>query len=144
MNAKRAESGVLELLQKGLFSEERVRALERRVQERLEGDARGRRQQSAEVGVLWGELAEVDREIERLVDAIAEGVLVEQLRERMAGAEARRKAVLRELSRATSADVPAVLSVLPSAVRGIVRDLRQMLARGKVGAVRAALGNLVE
>jgi len=144
VNAKRAESGVLELLQTSLFSEERLQALERRVQSRLERAARGRREHSAEVGVLRAELAEVDQEIERLVNAVAEGVLVEQLRARMALAEARRKGILRELALAESADVPAVLSVLPSAIGGIVRDLRQMLARGKVGAVRTALGSLVE
>ena len=143
VNAVEAEQAVLDLLEPLFCDEAVLEQLVREVQRRL-ADARKRRAagHSAQAQ-LKAQLAEVEREISRLVGWIAKGKLVEDLERLMAAAEMRRDHLRRELARTRETAPPSGVDVLPDAVRRIVSDLRQMLAAGHVEEVKSALSRLV-
>ena len=97
-----------------------------------------------ETDQLAQKLAVVNAEIGNLVEAIARGVLVEELTERMRQAEVRR-AALREEIRSRSEDwIPTEkVRILPTAVRALMGNLQKLLASGETEEVKAALRPLV-
>ena len=85
----------------------------------------------------------MENEISRLVDAVAEGSLVDDLKGRMRQAEARRERLRQDLAVAEN-EAASWLQVIPGAVKAIVDDLGRMLRQGQVERVKAALSRLVE
>ena len=143
VNAAEAEQAILDLLEPLFCSEEVLQRLVVQVQKRF-AQARARGVERRSTGAqLRSQLARVETEIGRLVDWIAKGALVEDLEQRMQGAQKRRDHLRRELAELTAAGPPTGLEVLPSAVRKIVSDLRGMLAAGQVEKVMSALSRLV-
>ena len=143
VNAAEAEQAILDLLEPLFCSEEVLQRLVAQVQKHL-AQARARRVERRSTGAqLRSQLAKVETEIGRLVDWIAKGTLVEDLEQRMQGAQERRDHLRRELAGLAAAEAPTGLEVLPSAVRKIVSDLRGMLAAGQVEKVKGALSRLV-
>jgi len=110
------------------------------------GRPEARRQRSHQrnaQGKLRGELAEVEARIARFMEWIGKGRLVDDLESQMMAAEARRDYLRRELARARSAEMPDGIAMLPTAVRKIVSDLRQMLEAGRVEDLKRILSRLI-
>jgi len=86
---------------------------------------------------------EGEAEVQRLVKAVAKGVLVKDLAGEMKAAETKRGRLRQEIAAEEGADMPAAINVLPATVRRIVSDLPRMLAAGQVEQVKSALKRLV-
>jgi hypothetical protein len=143
VNAVEAEQAILNLLEP-LFCDEAVLAkLEAAVRKWLTEARRQRSRRKGAEAQLKADLAEVEREIARLVQWIAKGRLVDDLEAQMTAAEARRGYLRGELARARASEPPAGIDALPAAVRKIVSDLRGMLAAGQVEQVKRSLSRLV-
>jgi len=143
VNAAEAEQAILDMIEP-LFCNETVLAqLETEVRKRLAEARRQRSRQKSAEGKLKSELAEVEAQIGRFVEWIAKGKLVEDLERQMLAAEARRDYLRREVARARAAAPPDGVDMLPTAVRKIVSDLRQMLEAGRVEDLKRILSRLV-
>ena len=143
VNAAEAEQAILELLEPLFCNPVVLERIATQVQKRLADARRRRMEERSAAAQLTSELAEVEQEISRLVDWIAKGKLVGDLEQKMAAAEIRRDYLRRELARTRAANASPGIDLLPSAVKRIVSDLREMLAAGQVEPVRSALGRLV-
>jgi hypothetical protein len=117
--------------------------LVQRVQQRWREARATRSRHQASLQGFREQLARVEAEIQNLVKAVAEGILLEDLAEEMRAAEARRDHLRQELAASEGAELPAALNVLPATVRRIVSDLPGMLAAGQVEPVKHALMRLV-
>ncbi len=143
VNAAEAEARIIDELE-GLFcNEEVLRRVTEQVQRLITERQTGPRWRRGRAAELHKQLAETEAEIARLVEAIAKGVLVEALAERMRVAEVRREHLQRELAAAQKKVVVPGLDLLPDAVRRVVGDLRGMLEAGQIEGVKSALGRLV-
>jgi site-specific DNA recombinase len=143
VHAVEAERAILDLLEPLFCSEAVLARLEAEVRKRLAQARRQRSEGRSAKGRLKAQLAEVDAEINRLVQWIAKGKLVDDLERQMVAAEARRDQLRRELAGAQPAASVESLDMLPQAVRKIVSDLEQMLEAGQVEKVKSALARLV-
>jgi len=143
VNAAEAEQAILDLLEP-LFCDETVLArLENAVRKRLAQARRQRARLKTGEQQLQSQLREAEAEINRLVQWIAKGKLVEDLEDQVAAAEARRDHLRQELARARAPEPPTGIDVLPAAVRKIVSDLRAMLEAGRVEDLKRILSRLV-
>ena len=143
VNAAEAEQAILELLEPLFCNPVVLERIATQVQKRLADARRRRMEERSAAAQLTSELAEVEQEISRLVDWIAKGKLVGDLEQKMAAAEIRRDYLRRELARTRAANASPGIDLLPSAVKRIVSDLREMLAAGQVEKVKSALSRLV-
>ena len=143
VDAAAAERAVLDELEDIFCGDGFLDRLVLRVQQRWREARTSQAQQRSSVRTLQEKLSEVQAEIQRLVAAVAKGVLLDDLAAEMRAAEARRDRLRQELAAAEGAELPAALNVLPATVRRIVSDLPGMLAAGQVESVKRALMRLV-
>lgn len=143
VNAAVAERAVLDELEDLFCADGFLDRLVLRVQQRWREARTARSQHKASLQTLRGQLAQVDGEIQRLVKAVAKGLLVEDLAEEMKAAETKRDRLRQEIAAAEGADLPAAINVLPATVRRMVSDLPRMLAAGQIEQVKSALKRLV-
>ena len=143
VDAAAAERAVLHELEDLFCADGFLDRLVQRVQQRWREARAARSQHQASLQTLQGQLARVEGEIQRLVKAVAKGLLVEDLAAEMKAAETKRDRLRQEIAAAEGADLPAAINVLPATVRRIVSDLPRMLAAGQVEQVKSALKRLV-
>jgi len=86
----------------------------------------------------------VETEIERLVEALKAGVLVEDIRREIEQAEARRATLRAELAQAERRGDLSALKSLPATLSQIVSGLRGLAEKGRVNSVRSVLTRVVE
>jgi hypothetical protein len=98
---------------------------------------------SAGLAQQQGELARVERQLEKLVDALADGAPVSMVKDRMVSLEARREELKRSLAGAT-APAPRLHPSLAQVYRRKVAELADALAREDGAEVREQLRGLVE
>jgi len=89
------------------------------------------------------ELGRIDRQLSKLVDALAEGVPAATVRDRMATLEARKLALQRELASA-QAPVPRLHPGLAQVYRDRVAELARVLAEDDAAETRELIRGLVE
>ena len=136
VSASRAEAAVLQTLEE-IASDP---AMVRQVEASLRGITPRRRPARATVRE---QLTQVEREINSLIEAIAQGLpLGDELAARMRQAEARRASLLEAAQRAATPKPKP--GNLVAAIRKIVGDLRAGLAAGKVREVKAAMVRLIQ
>ena len=143
VNAAEAEQAILNLLEPLFCNPAVLERIASQVQKRLADARRRRTEEKSAEAQLKSQLAEAEQEISRLVDWIAKGKLVGDLEQKMTAAEIRRDYLRRELARTRDANASPGIDLLPSAVKRIVSDLREMLAAGQTEKVKSALSRLV-
>ena len=145
VNVAEAETTVLQVLQEVLFSEDLLADVTATVRRHLAEAAREKPRGQGRQTSLRARLAEVEATIGRLTEAIAQGLLVEDLRRKAAEAQAKRELLREELALQERATVPAYwLDDVPAIVRAYVSDLRTLLDAGQVERVKAGLAALVK
>ena len=143
VNAAEAEQAILNLLEPLFCNPAVLERIASQVQKRLADARRRRTEEKSAEAQLKSQLAEAEQEISRLVEWIAKGKLVGDLEQKMTAAEIRRDYLRRELARIRNTTASPGIDLLPSAVKRIVSDLREMLAAGQVEKVKSALSRLV-
>jgi site-specific DNA recombinase len=143
VNAVAAERAVLEDLRQVFCTGRILEGIIAEAHERWAQAQSQRRDQRASAQSLRDQLAEAEAEIQRLVKAIKQGVLVEELTEEMRAAQVRRDHLHQEIQATQGTGLPPGLAVLPDAVRQIVTDLPRMLAAGQMEKVKSVLKRLV-
>jgi len=143
VNAGEAEDVVLDLVRSVVLSKERLNDLTAAINQRLTAGAARQQEDRAQVNDLQRRLGETEATIDRLVEAVASGALVEELQQRMQQAEAQRAQLRREIAVADR-DLASTVRLMPAAVRAIIDNLGELLRSGQVQELRAALGRLVD
>jgi len=143
VNAEKAQQAILDAVEQVLYSEKMLAEITNRVRQKL-ADAKGRagQEQRDDTG-LRAELAKVDAEIQRLVEGLAAGVLVEELTQKAQQAEAKRNRIRSELAGAEKHNCAPTLDAIPAMVRAYVGDLRLLIEHGQLERVKRALAHLV-
>ena len=144
VNGPEAERRVLQALESLIYREDLLAEVVERAQERWRREQLSRRVAGDRGTELRRQLAEVNAEIGRLVDAIAAGALVGELQVRMREAESRRQALETEMQTAANRAREPSIAVLPAAVVRIIGNLGAALERGRVAEVRSVLLKVVE
>lgn len=143
VNADEAQQTILDAIEQVLYSEKMLAEIANRVRQKV-ADAKGRAgQEQRDDAGLRAELAKVDAEIQRLVDGIAAGVLVEELTQKAKQAEAKRNRLRAELAGAEKHNCAPTLDAIPAMVRAYVGDLRLLIEHGQLERVKRALAHLV-
>ena len=144
VNAAEAERKVVETIQRVVYGQGMVEEVVERVRRRWVAEQKRKRAASAEESKLRRRLVDLNAEAGRLVEAIAQGVLVEDLRKRMARLETDRAAVAVELKRCGRSETPQILKALPAMVAKVIATLSEAMEQGHTEKVRAILRKMVE
>lgn len=133
------ERALLEHVRRDLLSDSAIEALRRYVYEALAA-RRAKHLQGSDTS--RARLAQLEREIKHLVEAIATCGVSEALRTRLAAAEAERASVTAELATVPDATIPHLLPRLVDRYRKLLDDFPATLQR-KPDAAREALRHLL-
>jgi DNA invertase Pin-like site-specific DNA recombinase len=140
VNAAHAETAVLSFLGECLSADrivERAMALskERR---------RSRTQPTSQRDDLLREIAQVEAEAARLVEALGRGLLVSQIEGRMRQIEARLSALRVQLIEANAEALAPPMPIMPAALRATAANLREAADAGDIEALKRGMRLIVE
>ncbi len=144
VDARRAESALLDVLQRVLYSDRAILEVTKRVQQGYAARAKSKLDGDRRLAELRSRLTETQSQIDRLVDSIAQGVLMNSILGRAKELEARRDHLTAEIALAEGQSAAPALGMLPSVVKGYMGNVRRLLAEGEMERVKGMLGLLMD